>query len=112
MSRLGTLLTAWRVDYSTEELNKQYSLLATRLGNLVGRISSVKIQKRFLAAADTSELSEPAQDAPERPLWDMLVGLQRALETRLDKLEITAAMQDVMEIILEVRPPYPWYSPC
>jgi methionyl-tRNA synthetase len=86
-------------------LNKQYSLLATRLGNLVGRISSPKIQKRFLAAAEATTLSEPALNAPERALWDMLMNLQRGLETRLDKLEITAAMQDVMEIILEVRPP-------
>lgn len=33
----------------------------------------------------------------------MLANLQSNLETRLNKLEITAAMQDVMEIILEVR---------
>lgn len=32
----------------------------------------------------------------------MLVNLQSGLEGRLDRLEITAAMQDVMEIILEV----------
>lgn len=88
-------------DYSSEELGKQYSLLATRMGNLVGRISSAKIQKRFLAAGNTA-LKQPGDEAPERPLWDMLVGLQQRLETRLDKLEITAAMQDVMEIILEV----------
>jgi hypothetical protein len=46
---------------------------------------------------------QPAQDAPERALWDMLVNLQSGLEGRLDRLEVTAAMQDVMEIILEVR---------
>ena len=91
-------------------MNKQYSLLATRLGNLVGRISSPKIQKRFLAAAEATTLSEPALNAPERALWDMLMNLQRGLETRLDKLEITAAMQDVMEIILEVRHPTPEYQ--
>lgn len=91
-------------DYSGEELVKGYTLLASRMGNLVGRIGSGKIQKRFLAAAESAGmLGTPLQEAPERSLWEMLHGLKARLETRLDRHEITSAMQDVMEVILEVR---------
>lgn len=91
-------------DYSADEVVKGYTLLASRMGNLVGRIGSAKIQKRFLAAAKgAARLGRPLQDSPERSLWEMLHGLKARLETRLDRHEITSAMQDVMEVILEVR---------
>ncbi|KAJ9103086.1 hypothetical protein QFC21_002508 [Naganishia friedmannii] len=103
-------------DYSNEELQKQYSLLATRLGNLVGRISSPKIQKRFLAAAenalrDGSPMLTSTADAPEQLLSDMLVGLRDTLERRLTKLEITAGMQDVMDVVLEANRLFTLFQP-
>ncbi|GHJ88770.1 hypothetical protein NliqN6_5172 [Naganishia liquefaciens] len=98
-------------DFSQQEVVKGYTLLASRMGNLVGRIGSAKIQKRFLAAAaaaaaaaeDVHVLVKPGVEAPERALWEMLDGLKARLEARLDRHEITAAMQDVIEVILEAN---------
>jgi methionyl-tRNA synthetase len=100
----GAALTICSItDYSPAELDSHQRILASQLGNLLSRISSPKLQKRFLKAVEeaTSTIIAPADE--DKKLIDLLTNVKQRVEDRLDRLEISRALEEAMDLVFEVR---------
>jgi methionyl-tRNA synthetase len=72
------------------------------MGNLLSRISSPKLQKRFIAAVDDakSTVIEPAEE--DAKIAEMLGSIRDRMEVRMKKLEVSRALEEVMDLVFEV----------
>lgn len=88
-------------DYSADELDKNYKILAAQMGNLAARIASPKLQKRFLDSLKSDKIALDGE-VDAQPIIKMLGELKGQMEERLDGLDFCRALEGVMELIAEV----------
>ncbi len=96
------------IDYSEDQLKVHYNLLASQIGNLLGRISSPKLLSRFLelptdnSATNVSQSAEDGESDAASDLKLQLSWMRDLFEKRMEDREVTKALEGVMEVVAEV----------
>lgn len=78
-------------------------MLASQMGNLVSRISSPKLQSRFIEAVERNDVEDAVRDhVGAAQLVLKLRQARAAFNRRLNALEITKALEEAMDPVFEV----------
>ncbi len=73
-----------------------------QMGNLLSRISSPKLQKRFISAVENAESTAVISSEEDTKLAEMLGSVRDRMEERMRRLEVSRALEDVMDLVFEV----------
>lgn len=84
------------IDYSEEEMNVNYRILADQIGNLLSRISSPRILGKM--GPFTPEDKDPAFEAS-------LTGLRDVVCDHMDVYAVSKACDSILEVIASVSTP-------